>query len=132
MARTAIRAGALGELGVAPLVTGVALKVGPLIELGGVDEERDDHHTALLARAADQRQVTLVQRPHRRHEPNRELVAARPGELRAQLWDGAHDPHAQSEVRWWGLIGFGPVPYGYRRDFRCTAALRQVHHGRTR
>ena len=100
------------------LAAGIALQVGALVELGRVDEQRDDDDVALLAGAFDQRQMTLVQRAHRRHEADRAPGAALGRERRAQLGDGAHDPHARGEGRrltsW--LIGFGPVPYGYRRD----------------
>ena len=65
-----VRAGAFGQLGVAQLVARVALEVGALVELRGVDEQRHDHHVALLACPADQREVALVQRAHRRHEPD--------------------------------------------------------------
>ena len=48
------------ELAVALLVAGVALQVRGFVELGGVHEQRDNDHVALLACTANQRQVTLV------------------------------------------------------------------------
>jgi hypothetical protein len=44
-----IRAGGAGEARVAGLVARIALQTGELVELGGVDEQRDDDHLALLA-----------------------------------------------------------------------------------
>ena len=42
-----------------------------LVELGRVDEQGHHHDLALLARAPDERQMSLVQRSHRGDEPDR-------------------------------------------------------------
>ena len=66
-----------GELGVALGVTRVRGQVGRVVELGRVDEQRDDDDVALLARAPHQRQMALVERAHRRDETEPVLPARR-------------------------------------------------------
>ena len=122
-----------GEAGIVGLAARIGLEVGTLVKLRGIDEQGDDDKVALFSRTSDQREVSIMQGAHRGHESERGRHTAHdrsgvggPGwrrlphgrECAAQLGDGAHDLHAQSECRrltsW--LIGFGPVPCGYRRD----------------
>ena len=83
-----------GEPGVALGVARVGVEVGRVVELGRVHEQRHHDEVAVLARAAHQRQVTVVERAHRRDEPD--PAAGAPGleQLRAQLGDGADRVHA--------------------------------------
>ena len=60
---------ALGQRGVPPLVArDRASRSSPVAELGRVDEQRDHHQVALLARAAHEREVAFVKEPHGGHE----------------------------------------------------------------
>ena len=54
----------LGDVAVAALVARVGLEVARVVELRGVDEQRDDDHVVLLARGADQRLVAGVEGAH--------------------------------------------------------------------
>ena len=63
-------------LGVAGLVARVGLEVRGLVELGGVDEQRDDDDVAVGAGGADQAEVALVEGAHRWHEADRAAGAA--------------------------------------------------------
>mgnify|MGYP006346033615 CR=1 FL=1 len=81
----------LGILGLLPRIGG---QVCGFIELGRVHEDRHHHAVVVRGGCAHERQVPLVQCPHRGHHPN----AARPGgssglELRLQLLNRAHDFH---------------------------------------
>ena len=113
------------ELGVALLIPRIAVEVAALVELRGVDEQRDDDHGAVLAGLLDQRQVTLVQRAHRRHEPDPRLFAAGRREGFAQLGDCAHQPHRRAGVVCCELI-LGPAPLGVRREMKNGVPLRSI------
>ena len=85
----------LGRQGaVAALVARVGRQVARLVELGRVDEERDDDLVARGARATDEAQMAVVQRAHGRDEADDALGASRLAQGGAQLGDGAHGPHA--------------------------------------
>jgi hypothetical protein len=75
-----VRAGLGGERGVALLVARVSGEVAGIVELRGVDEQRDDDHVARRARVADKAQMSRVQRAHRRHEAYGALGEARRAE----------------------------------------------------
>ena len=94
-----VGAGLGRQRGVALLVARVGGQVAGLVELRGVDEERDDDDVARRARVADEAQMALVQRAHRRHEADDALLAPRRAQLGAQLGDGPHGPHAAATAR---------------------------------
>ena len=87
------------ELGGLGGVVGLGARVGGevagVVELGRVDEQRDDHGVLLLARRPHQRVVAGVEGAHRRHEPDRPALGARVPEPGAHLGDGADRPHVQ-------------------------------------
>ena len=58
------------------LVAWIGSQVVLLVELSGIDEEGNDDEVVLGPCGAEERQVTLVERPHRGHEPE---VPGRPG-----------------------------------------------------
>ena len=116
-----VGAGRRGQLGVALLAARVALEVGALVELRRVDEQRHHHPVALRAGVTDQREVALVQGAHRGHQADRQLLTAGRREHRAQPSTVRTVFMRSGEVGGVGLIGFGPVPCGYRRDFRCSS-----------
>ena len=62
---------ASASCGVALLVARVGVQVLARAELGRVDEQRHHHHVALLAGAAEQGEVTVVEGAHGRHQPDR-------------------------------------------------------------
>jgi hypothetical protein len=82
-----------GQRRVARLVARIGGEVGGLVELGRVDEEGDDHDLGLRARGADEADVAVVQRAHRRHEADRARGAARVAQRGAQVGDGADGQH---------------------------------------
>jgi hypothetical protein len=85
--------GALRQLRVTRLVPRVNGEVLLAAELGRVDEQRHHNRRALLARAFEQGEVTLVQGAHRRHETDgRRGVAQRV----AQPGDRAQRLHAKA------------------------------------
>jgi hypothetical protein len=65
-----VHAGLPGEVEIAGLVPRVAVQVGGLAELGGVDEEAHHDRVARLAGRLEQGEVAAVERAHRRHEPD--------------------------------------------------------------
>ena len=68
--------------------------------------------------------MPLVQGAHRRHQADHAALAAGGRERVTQLLNGAQRVHARREVGFGGLIDFGPVPFGYRRDQRiCSVVL---------
>ena len=69
-ARTARRRRRLGDRRVARLVARVRGEIGLLVELRRIDEERRDDGLVLGACGAEERAVAVVQRAHRRHEPD--------------------------------------------------------------
>lgn len=79
-----------GQLRVARLLARIALEVGAAIELRRVHEHRHHHHVAAFPREADEREVPLVQSPHRGHQPDRTPCKAIPLERGAQRTHGAH------------------------------------------
>ena len=81
-----------GERGVALLVARIAIEILERAELRWVDEDAGHDDVALLACAADQRLVSRVQRPHRRHEPDPRARATRL-ERRSELEDRPADDH---------------------------------------
>ena len=78
----------LRDLRVALLVARVRGEVGRVVELRRVHEERGDDDVVLRARGPEERAVAVVQRAHRRHEPDDA------GEL--ELGDRPHDLHVAS------------------------------------
>ncbi len=70
---------------VAILVARIAREVGVVAELRRVDEEAHDDRLVLRASRAQERQVAVVERAHRRHEPDRA------GALRRELFAGLGD-----------------------------------------
>ena len=94
-----IGAGLGRERGVAVLVARVGGQVAGRVELRGVDEERHDDHVARGARVADEAQMALVQRAHRRHEADDALGAPRGAQLGAHVGDRPHRPHAAATAR---------------------------------
>ena len=71
------------------LVARVGVEVLGRAELGRVDEQRHHDDVAVLAGAAQQRQVALVEGAHRGDEPDAAARAALGRERLAQLGDGA-------------------------------------------
>ena len=60
-----------GELEVASLVSRVAVQVGGLTELGGIDEEAQHDRVAPVARRGEQREVPRVEGAHGGHQADR-------------------------------------------------------------
>jgi hypothetical protein len=87
------------ERGVALLGARVGGEVAGVVELRRVDEERHHDHVARRTSVADEAQVPLVQRAHRRHEADDALLAPRRAQGLAQLRDGAYGPHAAATTR---------------------------------
>src|SRR5205085_4581844 len=82
-----------GELAVARLVARVARQILARPELGRIHEEARDDGVVLLPRGAEEAEMALVERAHRRDEARREADRDRLHE-RAQLVDRACDLHA--------------------------------------
>src|SRR5439155_11077275 len=81
---------------VAGLVARISLEILTLAELQRVHEDRDQNEPALRARAADQRRVPVVDRTHRRDEPD-SIARSTPGfGGRLQLGSGADQLHRAS------------------------------------
>ena len=89
----------LGQRGVASLVAWVGGEILAGAELGRVDEQRHDDHVGLRARPADQRQVALVERAHRRDQRDALSGRARGGERGAQVGDRADRAHGAGTGR---------------------------------
>ncbi|MCZ7588060.1 MAG: hypothetical protein M5U27_04200 [Gaiella sp.] len=81
------------DLEVSCLVARVAVQIGGLPELGGVDEEAHHDGVAPSTRGGEQRAVARVQRAHRGHEADRPCAPA--GERGADVRDGARDDHGE-------------------------------------
>ena len=60
-------------------------------ELCRIDKDRRDDALALGLRCPDQRQMTVVQRAHRRHQADPLTGFSPPGDVTAQIDDGAYD-----------------------------------------
>ncbi len=90
-----------------------------LVELGGVHEQRHDNDVALGARAVDQREMALVQRAHRRHQPDRAASLGGPARappatsptVRSVLM-GLQASTGPIDVEIDKFIWLGPVPWG--------------------
>ena len=67
----------LGDAEIPLLVARVGGEVLRVLELERVHEDRSDHEPPFLARATHQRDVAIVERPHRRNEPERKAPLAR-------------------------------------------------------
>ena len=80
------------ELEIPRLVARVAVQVGRLAELGGIDEEAHHDRVAVVARGAEQCEMALVERAHRRHEPDRPVPSV--GQGRPDVGHRARDDHA--------------------------------------
>jgi hypothetical protein len=78
-----------GETRVALLVPRIAREVVVCPELGRVDEERYDYDLAFGASCTEQRQMSVVERSHRRNETDTDAEVERC----AELADGAHGLH---------------------------------------
>jgi len=71
-----ICAGAAGLGQVAGLVAGVGVEVLARPELGGIDEQREDHDVGACAALAQKGQVSLMQEAHGRDHADAQPVAA--------------------------------------------------------
>ena len=80
------------ECEVALLVARIASEIGVVAELRRVHEEAHDDGLVLGAGRAQERQMALVERAHRRHEPDR--AGAQRRELVPRLGDRPDDSHA--------------------------------------
>ena len=80
------------EARVARLVPRVRPEIGLVVELGRVDEERRDDRVVLGTGGPEEREMTVVEGAHRRHEAD----AAAAGERRTHLVDRADRPHVAS------------------------------------
>ena len=66
-----------GDCVVAPLVPRVALRSAPTPNWVGIDEEAHHDRRAFVACGAEEGPVAVVERAHRRHEPDGAARAAR-------------------------------------------------------
>jgi hypothetical protein len=82
-----------GDHRIALLAARVAGEIRRLLELRRVDEERDDHVVAVLARRAHQRLMAAVKGAHRRHQRDAAARSAGGRDVRANLGDRAQRPH---------------------------------------
>ncbi len=105
-----------GQLAVAGLVAGVAVEVAALVELRRVHEQRDDDEIAVRARALDQREMPVVQRAHRRHEPDPQAAAAGRQRAARAARRRCAPPSSVGGGRLLKGHRLGPVPGGYRRE----------------
>jgi hypothetical protein len=78
---------------IAHLVAWVALEVLLRPELERVHEHGDGDPVVLLARAADQREMTFMEGAHRRDEAHGHAALARAAGERAELGAAGYDPH---------------------------------------
>src|SRR5205085_3615666 len=85
-----VDAGLGGERRVALLVPRIGGEVLSFAELRRVDEEAGDHEVVFVPRRAEEREVALVERAHRRYETNAPVAW-----LGAQLRDRADDLHGR-------------------------------------
>ena len=87
-----VHTGVAGGLQVARLVPRVAVEVGGVAELRRVHEEAHHHRLAGRPRLLEERPMAVVERAHRRHEPDAAVAAS--GEGGARVVDRTGDDHA--------------------------------------
>jgi len=100
-----VDSGARGQLEVARLIARVGAEVLAGAELRRVHEQAHDDDIAASARFAQQAQVAIVQRAHRRHQPDGRAPGAGRRQRLAQLRPVARHNHprssrARDRVRW--------------------------------
>src|SRR5262249_24006247 len=80
------------DVGIARLVTRIPSKVGGIVELAGVHEDRRDDVIAGAPRGPEERDVSVVKGAHGRNQSNRP-VSAHAIKLLAQIRNGAERLH---------------------------------------
>ncbi len=80
------------------LVAWVSIEVPRIVELSGVDEQRDDHQVAVGPSAAHEREMAVVKCAHGGHQTNLQTTLARLADNGPGLGHGANDLHAAALV----------------------------------
>ena len=81
------------QLEIAIQITGIFFKILPNAKLGGVYEDGKNDEIGPISHQVDKRQMSFVQKTHRRHQPDRFALIAQLPSKGSHLVHGGYDLH---------------------------------------